>query len=569
MGVRPAGSTVRMILLRGSDGYTNFSTVNSLNAWDLLRAEKNGPSGNSNSLRDDCFVKLEKFSVSYQDHELAGLNGVKRFRTPEVRMGGLCSSSSRSLHSMSSGSRSEAKEQKRIEVPWGDETLTLSPPADWKIAELDVVWPDRTGLIRDYQGELDKTLDAPEGLPRLRELVRPGAKVAIVVDDPSRWTPVKDALPNVLRRLHAAGVKLEDVTISVGVGRHHAVDPEAMRRRVGVEIASTYRCFSPPVDDRSAYADLGKTPEGLPVLVFRPVAEADLRILIGSVLPHLQAGFGGGYKLIFPGTSHRETLGALHRQGLGRGGDAGVLLGSEADRNPMRRAILAAAGLLGPCFSISHLVGSPGEILRIAAGSPPVVQDRLAVEAKSRFQAPPSLPADIIVAGNHPWPGDPMQSFKVLLQHRSACREGGVLIGLFWTDPVEIDRSFPLGLLRGIAASGAPGGWAIRRLLPIAERAAAAGGATSEFMIRWARELVVDRTVLVLAPPLRRRIGPRLGPVRLFEDQESLWRAAQDALAVGRKAMQPPSLRIFPQGGLTYSPQRPNDPSLHAPCPAP
>ena len=55
--------------------------------------------------------------------------------------------------------------------------------------------------------------------------------------------------------------------------------------------------------------------------VFRPVAEADLRILIGSVLPHLQAGFGGGYKLIFPGTSHRTTLGALHRQGLdGRSG---------------------------------------------------------------------------------------------------------------------------------------------------------------------------------------------------------------------------------------------------------
>ena len=89
-----------------------------------------------------------------------------------------------------------------------------------------------------------------------------------------------------------------------------------MRRRLGDDIAATYRCFSPPVDDLSAYVDLGRTPQGIPVRVFRPVAEADLRILIGSVLPHLQAGFGGGYKLIFPGTSHRTTLGALHRQGL-------------------------------------------------------------------------------------------------------------------------------------------------------------------------------------------------------------------------------------------------------------
>ena len=108
----------------------------------------------------------------------------------------------------------------------------------------------------------------------------------------------------------------EDVTISVGVGRHHAVDAEAMRQRLGDSIAAGYRCYSPPVDDLSAYVDLGSTPQGVPVRIFRPVAEADLRILIGSVLPHLQAGFGGGYKLIFPGTSHRTTLGALHRQGL-------------------------------------------------------------------------------------------------------------------------------------------------------------------------------------------------------------------------------------------------------------
>ncbi len=150
---------------------------------------------------------------------------------------------------------------------------------------------------------------------RLERLVGPGATVAIVVDDPSRWTPVREALPIILARLHAAGVRAEDVTISVGVGRHHAVSEPMMRQRVGDAVAAGYRCFSPPVDDLSAYGDLGRTPQGIPVRVFRPVAEADLRILIGSVLPHLQAGFGGGYKLIFPGTSHRTTLGALHRPG--------------------------------------------------------------------------------------------------------------------------------------------------------------------------------------------------------------------------------------------------------------
>ena len=98
-----------------------------------------------------------------------------------------------------------------------------------------------------------------------------------------------------------------------------------------------------PLDDLSAYDDLGQTPQGIPVRVFQPVARANLRILVGSVLPHLQAGFGGGYKLIFPGTSHRTTLGSLHRQGLDGRSDPASLLGDHRGGNAMRQAIRAAA----------------------------------------------------------------------------------------------------------------------------------------------------------------------------------------------------------------------------------
>ena len=311
-------------------------------------------------------------------------------------------------------------------------------------------------------------------------------------------------------------------------------------------------CFSPPVDDLSKYEDLGETSEGLPVRVFRPVAQADLRILIGSVLPHLQAGFGGGYKLIFPGTSHRSTLGAIHRVGLGAGGDAGTLLGSTADANPMRLAIRSAAAKLGPCLSISHVLGPPGTVFRVATGHPDAVQDILAAEVARRSRAPDTGLADVIVAGNAPWPGDPMQSFKVLLNHRNGCKPGGLLIGLFWTDPGEIDRSFPMPAMKAIAASGAIGGAVLRRGLAMADRVASASGSAASFMVRWARELVVDRDVLVFAPPLRDRIGPRLGPIRLFSDQEELWKVAAQRLDAGR--ITSPKVRIFPSGGLTYCP---------------
>jgi lactate racemase len=154
-----------------------------------------------------------------------------------------------------------------------------------------------------------------------------------------------------------------------------------------------------------------------------------------------------------------------------------------------------------------------------------------------------------------------MQSFKVLLHHRAACRPCGVLAGLFWTDPDEIDRSFPITMLRRIAATGASGGWTIRWLLPLAERIAGATQSPAAFMLHWARELVVDRTVLVYAPPLHDRIGRRLGPVHIFGDQAALWQAAATAIARSDRgpdrrdsAVEPIRVRIFPQGGLTYAP---------------
>ena len=149
-----------------------------------------------------------------------------------------------------------------ISMPWGpNEILEMTIPGAglFDQARVEVVWPDLSDPLVNYSQALQKALDSPVGSPNLEQQVGPGARVAIVVDDPSRWTPVREALPIVLQRLHAAGVSQDDVTISVGVGRHHAVDTDDMRQRLGDPITARYRCYSPPVDDLSAYVDLGAT----------------------------------------------------------------------------------------------------------------------------------------------------------------------------------------------------------------------------------------------------------------------------------------------------------------------
>ena len=122
-----------------------------------------------------------------------------------------------------------------ISVPWGpDGSLELTLPRDglFTAADIEVVWPDLSDPLVDYPRALEQALDSPVGTAKLEQHLGPGAKVAIVVDDPSRWTPVREALPIVLQRLHAAGIERETITISVGVGRHHR------RRRRGYATAT-------------------------------------------------------------------------------------------------------------------------------------------------------------------------------------------------------------------------------------------------------------------------------------------------------------------------------------------
>lgn len=441
------------------------------------------------------------------------------------------------------------------EIPWGPGKISISPPDSQPISVLERFVPDFSKPLAgeyEYGTCLNQELDFPRDQPRLETRIGADSRIAIVVDDPSRWSPLKWALPVILERLQQSGVNRDNISVSFGVGRHAAVSKEDMIRKLGDRIVSQFQCLSPPVDDLSAYEDLGSSADGIPVRVFRPIAKADLRILVGSVLPHLQAGFGGGWKLIFPGCSHRSTLGAIHQQGLD--GKAAQLLGMEPSFNPMRQAIGRAAKLLpGGTLSVSHVIGrSSEEIFAVSAGDPDQVEQHLATMARQRFeysQGPQSL-ADLIIVGNAPWPGDPMHSFKTLLNHRNACKPGGILAGIFWTDPEELGRSFPLGIARAIAQSGKIGTLATRIGLPFAEKLASFSGSSKRFMMRWAKELVLERTVIVYSPEMAETFGRSLGPVKIVRNSEEFWKEVQKAHSPIKKCT------IFPYGGLSYAPIR-------------
>ena len=79
---------------------------------------------------------------------------------------------------------------------------------------------------------VEEALSRPIGTSRLRELVKPGQTVALVVTDITRQIPEEIILPLLLRELEAGGIKKEDVMAVVATGTHRPNTPEEIKGKI-------------------------------------------------------------------------------------------------------------------------------------------------------------------------------------------------------------------------------------------------------------------------------------------------------------------------------------------------
>lgn len=134
----------------------------------------------------------------------------------------------------------------------------------------------------------------PIGAKPLRELVKPGQKIAIIASDISRPVPSYEILPAILDELTAAGCRDGDITAVFALGSHRHHTEEEKRHLAGERVWRRVRCVDSDPDDCT---HLGTTSAGTPVDITRVVAEADFRICTGNIEFHYFAGYSGGATL--------------------------------------------------------------------------------------------------------------------------------------------------------------------------------------------------------------------------------------------------------------------------------
>jgi nickel-dependent lactate racemase len=303
-------------------------------------------------------------------------------------------------------------------IRWGawydDIDVELAFPDGWTVEQCDPHdAPDMEAAA------IAAAIADPVGSLPLRDLAIGRSRPCIVIDDLSRPTRGDLLLPPILDELRAAGIPAEDVLILGGVANHRPMVRADLLKKIGPEVLAACRYrnhFS--FDNCVAVGD---------VEINRDYVESDLRILVGSIIPHAGAGFSGGAKLLMPGIASAATALAYHRGPSldGRYDDVEVAA---------RRRSEDVAGLVGVDFIVNSVPTSRLGVAAVVAGDV-VEAHRHGVAVARRVFATPAPTAgsvDVCVLSLYPKDTEFLQHITAFAPWKTAeepiVRAGGTFV---------------------------------------------------------------------------------------------------------------------------------------------
>jgi nickel-dependent lactate racemase len=307
-------------------------------------------------------------------------------------------------------------------IRWGawfdDRELTLDFPAAW---ELDFC-PPADGPDIGEAG-LAAAFAQPFGTPPLRELARGRSKPCIVIDDLSRPTPGRRLIPPILAELEAAGIPASDVLILAGVANHRPMVREDFEKKIGADVLARCRVSNHFSWDNCV--PIGETSFGSPVEINAEFLQCDLRILVGSIIPHGAAGFAGGAKLLMPGIASIKSAEAYHR--------GSALRGSYGATAPDARLESEEAARLAQVdFIVNAIPNSQLGLAGVVTGDVVDAHRAGVAIARRTFASPTPAGRDVAVLSLYPKDSEFLQHVTAFAPYKTApepiVREGGTVV---------------------------------------------------------------------------------------------------------------------------------------------
>jgi len=314
---------------------------------------------------------------------------------------------------------------------FGRGTMQFSIPDE---QVLEVIEGKPYPAITDVRASVEAALRNPIGTPPLREIVKAGDKVALVVSDITRaWIHHEQFLPAILDELNAAGVPDDDILLVIGLGAHRKMTDEENIATYSQEVVSRVKIIQSQGQETENFIYVGTTSRGHETYLNKYVVDADKVILTGGIVYHLMAGFGGGRKSVLPGIARYETIQANHslclHDEVGKGINPACCSG-KTEGNHMHEDMMEMAEMLNPDFIFNVVLTAEGKFARFVAGHWRTAWESGCQTVEEIFGVPIKEKADVVVASAGGFPKDInlYQGSKTIDNADMACKENGVVI---------------------------------------------------------------------------------------------------------------------------------------------
>lgn len=235
-------------------------------------------------------------------------------------------------------------------------------------------------------------VENPIGCAKFSELIRGKKKVLFMIENQFRQAPAYALLPPLVDMARKAGAEPE---IIIGSGKVGPLSEGEIEEKIGDTLfKSGIAVTCNDVSKTEDYVFRGVTKRGIPVWVHRWVAEADVKVTIGSTQATLW-GYGGS-GMVIPGTTNNETIEMNHIMSLAPSCVPGN------NETPMQLDKYEALHMCGIDMGINVIVNNRFEVTFINAGEPQKSHRQSIEEYEKtyKFEITQDDKADIVICGS-------------------------------------------------------------------------------------------------------------------------------------------------------------------------
>jgi nickel-dependent lactate racemase len=313
-------------------------------------------------------------------------------------------------------------------LAYGNSAIALDFP-DTEHAE--ILLPPALQSLDDPEEAVLSALEHPLYSESLAEHVSADDRILIIVPDKTRDCGARVLLSVLTGYLNKAGIQDDQICLLFATGAHAAQSDREVTEIIGPAIKQRLQIIEHDARDDGCLYYAGTTRFNTPVYLNKKFQDADKVIVLGTVVHHYFAGFGGGMKMLVPGCAGYQTITRNHaltispeNQGIHPDCRSGNI------RNPVQDDIREAAGSIPVTFLLKTVMNDAGDIAAVFSGEMSATHAAACAYIDSRLRRPIGQRFDLVITGCGGFPKDInfIQAHKALYNAAQLVKRNGVLI---------------------------------------------------------------------------------------------------------------------------------------------